>query len=247
MSRKIKIILLITLITVIGIIIFGFLIYNGIILLNNPSDEDYPIKGIDVSSYQGEIDWEVISSQDISFAFIKATEGSTFIDEKFAYNYEEAAKTDLPIGAYHFFSYDSSGKTQADNFINTVPDTENMLPPVVDLEFYGDYNKNPKDSEEVHTELNDMLIALEDHYGKKPIIYCTEKSYNLYIDGYYDDYSIWIRSVYTAPALSNDKWLFWQYSNRGKLEGYNGQEKFIDLNVFNGSIEEFEQYVRAAE
>ena len=247
MSRKIKIILLITSITVIGIIIYSFLIYNGNILLNNPSDEDYPIRGIDVSSYQGEIDWDVISSQNISFAFIKATEGTTFIDEKFVYNYEEAAKTNIEVGAYHFFSYDSSGKTQADNFINTVPNTENMLPPVVDLEFYGDYNKSPKDSQAVHTELNNMLIALEEHYGKKPIIYCTEKSYNLYIDGYYDDYNIWIRSVYKAPALSHDKWTFWQYSNRGKLDGYNGEEKFIDFNVFNGSTKEFEQYVQAGE
>lgn len=247
MSRKIKIILLLILISVIGMIIFCFLIYNGNILLNNPSDEDYPVKGIDVSSYQGEIDWEVISSQNISFAFIKATEGSTFIDEKFEYNYTESKKTDILIGAYHFFSYDSSGKTQADNFINTVPDTRNMLPPVVDLEFYGDYFNNPKDSQEVHTELNDMLIALEEHYGNKPIIYCTEKSYDLYIDGYYDDYSIWIRSVYKSPALDDDKWLFWQYSNRGKLRGYNGQEKFIDLNVFNGSIEEFEKYMQAGE
>ena len=73
-----------------------------------------------VSSYQGEINWRVLSSQNISFVFIKATEGSSFVDKNFAYNFQEAQKTSLSVGAYHFFSYDSEGKTQAENFINTV-------------------------------------------------------------------------------------------------------------------------------
>lgn len=86
---------------VIGSVLF-LLVWNGIILLNNPSADTYPVRGIDVSSYQGEIDWGTLASQGISFAFIKATEGSGFVDERFAYNYSRAQKAGLRVGAYHF-------------------------------------------------------------------------------------------------------------------------------------------------
>ena len=107
-------------------VIFFVLVWNGIVLLNGYSADKYDIHGIDVSSYQGEIDWNVLSSQDISFVFIKATEGSSFVDKCFSYNFEEAKKTSLSVGAYHFFSYDSTGEKQAENFINTVVPFEGM-------------------------------------------------------------------------------------------------------------------------
>lgn len=108
-----KKILKLSIITIAVILIFGIifsvLVWNGVIILNESAAKKYPVTGVDVSSYQGEIDWEILSSQNISFAFIKATEGSSFVDEHFAYNYAEARKTDLAVGAYHFFSYDSPG------------------------------------------------------------------------------------------------------------------------------------------
>ena len=100
--------------------LFSILVWNGVIILNASAAREYPVAGVDVSSYQGQIDWETLSSQNISFVFIKATEGSSFVDPCFAYNYEESQKTDLAVGAYHFFSYDSPGAAQAENFINTV-------------------------------------------------------------------------------------------------------------------------------
>jgi lysozyme len=224
---------------------FFILVWNGMILLNGFSAERYDIKGIDVSSYQGEIDWEVLSSQNISFVFIKATEGSSFVDKNFDSNFSGAQKTSLAVGAYHFFSYDSSGQTQAENFINTVTPFEGMLPPVIDLEFYGDKEKNPPDRESVELQLKTMLSVLEAHYGQKPIIYATETSYELYLSNDYEEYDIWIRNVITKPELTDNRaWVFWQYSNRGKLDGYNGKEKYIDLNVFNGSAEEYTSYLQ---
>ena len=135
------------------------LFMNGFIKVN-PSKEEYAVRGVDVSSYQGKIDWQTLSEQGIDFAFIKATEGSSFADRNFEYNCTEVRKTPLRWGAYHFFSYDSSGDTQADNFIKTVPVTENMLPPVIDLEFYGDYTKSPKSRDEVAKELHMLLQNL---------------------------------------------------------------------------------------
>ena len=223
--------------------ILFFLLWNGTILLNNPSMTEYPVRGVDVSSYQGEIDWKTLSSQNLSFAFIKATEGSSFVDPCFDYNYEQAQKTDLLIGAYHFFSYDSSGEDQAENFISTVSKIDNMLPPVIDLEFYGDKEKNPPKQKAVREQLDRMLKKLEDHYGQKPVIYATEKSYSLYLAGVYEEYDIWIRNVITGPSLSdNRQWTFWQYTNREQLTGYRGKEKYIDMNVFSGTPEEFSAY-----
>lgn len=128
----------ILLLFVIGVLGYGFCIYNGYLLLNNPSKKQYPVSGIDLSHYQGEVDWPVLAQQNIMFAYIKATEGSSHTDARFAYNWEESGKTDLAAGAYHFFSFDSSGDTQADHFIHTVGNRSGMLPPAVDVEYYAD-------------------------------------------------------------------------------------------------------------
>ncbi len=227
-----------------GIAIAAFLLFwNGIILLNNPSESDYPVRGVDVSHYQGDIQWQTLAGQGIDFAFIKATEGSTYVDDRFEYNLTEALKTDLRVGAYHFFSFDSGGDTQADNFISIVPKVDRMLPPVVDFEFYGDKASNPPDAEAARAQLDILLERLEEHYGKKPIIYCTEDTYTLYLQGYYDDYDLWYRDVIWKPSVPDGRqWTFWQYTNRDRLDGYSGEERFIDMNVFFGSEDDFASY-----
>jgi lysozyme len=196
-----------------------------------------------VSSYQGEIDWNILAGQNIKFAFIKATEGSGFVDKNFKTNYENANKSGVFAGAYHFFSYDSDGEAQADNFIKNVPISPNTLPPAIDIEFYGDNIKNPLSKEHTSAILKPLLEKLYKYYNKKPIIYATIKSYNLYINGDYYDYPIWIRSVNTRPFMSDGrKWLFWQYSDNKVLDGYTGDEEHIDMNVFNGPLEALESY-----
>lgn len=244
-SKRMRIVAMIIAFLLLSATVAAILVYNGVILLNDPSKEEYPVRGVDVSSYQGEIEWKTLCSQNIDFAFIKATEGSSFTDPCFPYNYAEAQKYNISVGAYHFFSYDSAGLSQAKNFIDTVVPFEGMLPPVIDLEFYGDKEKNPPGRDTVRKELNDMLFALEDYYGMKPIIYATEKSYDLYLSGEYEEYDIWIRNVIARPNLSDDRaWTFWQFTNREKLDGYKGKEEYIDVNVFHGSREEFLLYPR---
>lgn len=237
----------VTIVLVVFFCIATFLYYQGIrsgrIIANHPSEKRYPVRGVDVSAYQGNIDWEILANQGIHFAFIKATEGSGFVDSCFQKNFENAGKTELRIGAYHFFSYDSSGKTQAENFIKTVPKKEGMLPPVVDIEFYGDKSKNLPDKAKTQQQLTVLFQKLEDYYGMKPILYVTHQSYRLYIADAYEGYPIWIRNVYTAPGLFLDRdWTFWQYSDHMKLEGYSGEEECIDMNVFYGSLEEFYRF-----
>ena len=80
--KRNKLIITLLVITIVICITVFFLVWNGVIILNGIYAEKYPVKGIDVSSYQGEIDWEILSNQNISFAYIKATEGSSYEDDK---------------------------------------------------------------------------------------------------------------------------------------------------------------------
>lgn len=226
------------------IILFGILIYQRKIIINHPSEEEYPIRGVDVSYYQGEIDWQVLAEENIAFAFIKATEGSSHIDTKFRENWERAGETGLKRGAYHFFSFESSGKAQAEHFISVVPKTAGDLSPVVDIEFYGNRFNDRPGASETRTELKALLDILEDHYGIKPVIYATESSYSAYIRGHFDDYPLWIRNVYFSPNMGMPgKWTFWQYDSESKLQGYSGEEEHIDLNVFYGSEKDWDKFL----
>lgn len=203
----------------------------------------YSVRGVDVSHHQGEIDWKELSGQNLDFAFIKATEGSSHEDEKFQKNWRLAGETDLFIGAYHFFSFDSSGADQADWYIRTVGELSGKLCPAVDVEYYGGKEADPPSRKETIIQLSLCLERLEEHYGRKPIIYTTYKVYRRYIEGNFEDYPLWIRNVYYPPQLDlAGKWQFWQYRDTAVLDGYKGEEKYIDLNVFSGTREELEEY-----
>ena len=234
------------LLVLLNVLLLGVLFFQRKISFNTPSEEKYPIRGIDVSNYQGEIDWQVMEDQGIRFAFIKATEGSGHIDAQFHNNWENAKQTNLKIGAYHFFSYESSGKEQAKHFIEIVPRTEGMLPPVVDVEFYGDYVTKKPDVETTTESLKEFLNEVETYYGMKPIIYATESSYSRFIRGTFDEYPLWIRNVYLSPNISMPgKWVFWQYTSEGLMEGYKGTQKYIYLNVFYGSEKEWKSFTNS--
>lgn len=220
----------------------AYMVWNGWIQLNNPSTKQYPVRGVDVSHYQGEIDWEVLGQQNIEFAYIKATEGSSHVDEKFSQNWSESLKSGLAVGAYHFFSFDSSGGDQLTHFIQSLPARDHMLPPAVDVEFYGDKQAYPPDPDQVETELRVLLEGLREQYGLTPVIYATEESWNLYIRDRFSEYPLWIRNVKTGPQTGEEPWLIWQYTNRKRLGGYEGEEVFIDVNAFRGSREQWETW-----
>ncbi len=239
--RKRTLIFLALILLILGGGIYTYLVYHGYVLLNNPSRKRYPVVGVDLSHYQGDVDWEVLSEQDIQFAYVKATEGSSHVDSQFSRNWEGAKHVDLMAGAYHFFSFDSPGETQADNFIREVAGYEGMLPPAVDVEYYADKKNNPPEAEAVREQLRIMLKRLEEHYQMIPVIYSTEEVWEAYLKDNFDEYPLWIRNVYTKPRIEG-KWTFWQYSNRGRLKGYSGDETYIDLNVFCGDSDTWEEW-----
>ena len=198
-------------------------------------NEENSVIGVDASSYQADIDMNELKKQDIEFIYIKASEGSSLQDSRFTQNWENAEKAGLLSGAYHFFSYDSKGETQAQNFINIVGgNLKGHLIPVVDVEYYGDKEVNPPQKEDVVRELKVFLDLVEKEYGVKPMIYTRSDIYKKYLKGDFDEYKKWISSLYTPISWNyRDEWYIWQYLNRGELKGYTGGEKYIDLNILN--------------
>lgn len=217
----------------------AFLMFQeGVLWFNMPSVQKYPVRGVDVSHYQGQIDWNIIAKQGVTFAFLKATEGSGTVDEYFAENWNNAREAGLYVGAYHFFSFDSSAVTQAENFCAVVPDDADALPPVIDLEFYR--SENLPEVADVQDNLRILLTSLQSTYGKKPIIYTTKTCWETYLQDTGLDYTLWIRSIFAKPSDDyQPAWTFWQYNPRGILEGYSGAERRIDLNLFRGNMNDF--------
>ncbi|WKY48717.1 GH25 family lysozyme [Eubacteriaceae bacterium ES3] len=239
MNRK-QMITLIVGVTLTGLILLtAFLLYW---LFADQTRSDGQVKGVDLSAYQGQVDWEVLARQNIDFAVMKATEGADYTDSQFDKNWEESQKTDLIVGAYLFLNYDVTGQSQAEHFINTVEMDKDNLPPVIDLELYGDYNDSPLTKEEVQIILDEALSTLEEHYGVKPIIYTSQRVFNMYIGEDYTDYKFWIVDLDNSwpDTLPNgEEFTFWQFTHRGMMDGYEGDETFIDMNLYNGSYQDF--------
>ncbi|MBQ9017886.1 hypothetical protein IJ118_02375 [Candidatus Saccharibacteria bacterium] len=189
-------------------------------------------RGVDLSSYQGEVDMARLAEQNVSFAYIKATEGGSYRDTKFAANWRAAEEANLPSGAYHFFSYGVSGVEQAMNYIETVGDLTGRLVPVVDMELSRDEKKSPPEKSEVVASLKSFLAVIEEEYQVKPLIYATKEYYEKYLKDDFSAYPRWVRSVLWPVYIeAGDDWVVWQYDDHGKLDGYKGEEEYIDLNV----------------
>ena len=116
----------------------------------------------------------------------------------------------------------------------------------MDFEFYGEFFDHPPDVEATRAELRALLEALEAETGRKPVLYATSRSYRMYLQGAFDDHPLWIRDVYLWPALTlpGGDWTFWQYSDKGLLDGYQGEEQYIDLNVFHGDEAAFKRWLQ---
>lgn len=234
------------------IILAAALVYMGVLAsTNDPTIEDadtsnHLVLGVDVSRYQGHIDFERLYDQDVHFAFIKATEGKDYVDPKFMVNYGNVKNSNLSYGFYHFYRFEYSGYDQAQNFINNVDKDDKALPPVLDLEYYGKYIDDPMDVDTLKDDLSDFLTSLENYYGKKPIIYCNYYIYRDYIQGNFDEYDLWYRKISEEEPIIDGirDWTFWQFSENGQLQGYGGDlaSDYIDLNYFNGTLQELKNY-----
>jgi lysozyme len=186
------------------------------------------VYGIDVSHHQrGGIDWERVAGDDITFAYIKATEGGDHVDREFLRNWIAADQAGLRRGAYHFFTLCTPGTVQAENFLATVPDDARAMAPAVDLEVAGNCSRRPT-REWVHRELRTFLHAVESETGHRAVLYFGSPW-----DGFELRYRVqarfdrplWQRSIAFRPG---GDWHVWQLSGVSNVDGVRGP---VDLNV----------------
>ena len=194
----------------------------------------YEIHGVDISHYQGEIDWDklrdaMIEGYPLRFIMIKATEGSTKLDDKFVDNFYQARENGYIRGAYHFWSNKSSARSQAYHFLDKVHLQEGDLPPVLDVE----HKPADKSVEEFQQDILTWLHIVEDKYHVKPILYTYYKFKEQYLSTpVFEDYPYWIAHYYVDKIEYKGNWKFWQHTDVGKLPGING---YVDFNIYNGS------------
>lgn len=195
--------------------------------------------GIDFSHYQGKVDWtkikNIYNDIPISFVFLRATMGTKRKDKYFKYNWSEAKKHTIKVGAYHYYRPNENSTKQASNFIKNVKLEKGDLPPVLDIE------KLPtkQSLKSLKIGLINWLTIIEKHYGVKPIIYSGDTFYRKHLSsGEFDNYTIWIANFNNVQNPKTKNWEIWQFSEKGIVQGVN--EK-VDLNVFKGSYDYFEK------
>ncbi|MEO6069604.1 MAG: glycoside hydrolase family 25 protein [Chitinophagaceae bacterium] len=202
-----------------------------------PMPTSYEIHGIDVSRYQQRISWQEVSRMEVAsiklgFAFIKATEGNGRVDPFFKRNWERCKKAGIVRGAYHFFIASKDGKTQAKNFADNVKLESGDLPPVLDVE-----QTSGQSGAVLRSEIKKWLDALEAYCGVKPVIYTNADFYKTYLQGYFDDYPLWVAHyLQLHQPRVNRTWTFWQHSEKGRVNGIYSK---VDFNVFNGDSAAF--------
>ena len=195
----------------------------------------YQVHGIDISHYQGEVDWKMLKQTrqgqfPINFVFMKATEGGDFSDDKFVANFDSARAHGFVRGAYHFYNPKTDAHKQADFFIQSVKLEPGDLPPVLDIE------KKGRDVKKLQQDLKVWLRKVESHYGVKPIIYASYKFKTRYLnDSVFNSYPYWIAHYYVDSVQYQGEWKFWQHTDVGTLPGI---EEKVDLNIFNGSLQD---------
>lgn len=197
--------------------------------------EGYEIHGIDISHYQGDIDWDKLKSNamiegcPLRFIIVKATEGASRTDENFDDNFYQAREYGFIRGAYHFYSLKSSARKQAYYFLEQVHLEDGDLPPVLDVE----HKRKNQSTEDFQQDILTWLHIVEDRYHVKPIIYTNYKFKEAYLSApVFDDYPYWIAHYYVPRVEYKGRWKFWQHTDAGRLPGIKG---FVDFNIYNGS------------
>ena len=214
--------------------------------------KDVRVYGIDLSRYQTNIKWDEIgiyydTDRDTitfektheclpaSFVFLKATQGRA-LDKTYAEKKEEARAHGYKTGAYHVLINDTNIVNQANNFIEVAQPDSAGFPPILDIE--SDYVGKPYS--EYRKKVLQWLQLVEDATGGKPLIYCSDKTREKVLNTpEFDAYHFWIARYDTTPPRSKDDWLFWQFTEKGKIRGIKGK---VDISIWKGTAEDLENW-----
>lgn len=202
----------------------------------SPDREAFPVAGVDLSAHNGDVDFEAMAADGISFVFLKASEGRSFKDKKFNENYWAARRAGLRVGAYHFFRFESSGEMQAINMLHSMRGKRFDLPSVIDVEEWTNPETELTDS--VIRRVREMAAYLKER-GLEVMVYSNRDGYEKFLDRKFNDCALWISSL--RGVEPEHKWDFWQYTHRGRVEGVAGD---VDLNLFNGDSARWDSCLR---
>ncbi len=196
-----------------------------------------PVRGVDVSHYQGRIDWPSVASAGISFAYAKATEGLTYVDPQFARNATGAPTAGISFGAYHFFRPGDDAVMQAKHFLSTVSVASGDLPPALDLEMAAQ-SGDP----ELAGAARRWLEYVETQTGCKPIVYASRDFYQTQLGDALSAYRLYLAEYsreFQRPSGAGPL-VLWQHSQHGKVMGVKG---LVDLDLFESKSGDFEAFL----
>ena len=202
----------------------------------SPYGEGY-VFGIDVSKYQGEIDWSQVGTHHpIEFVFIRSTMGKNGKDVFFQRNWKGAQEEGFIRGAYHYYRPNENSTQQFENFASVVKLESGDFVPVLDIEEEGDFGRD-----NLRMGVLNWLLLAEEVYGVKPIIYTGLNFYKHVLQGYVDDYPLWIAAYSGGKArVKNIPWTFHQFSDNVRVNGIT--ENRVDGNDFYGSRSELDSF-----
>lgn len=224
--NKIKKILAITILCVI------LSIYGSCYALESSSEETY--EGIDVSNWQGYIEYNDVKNDGIEIVYIKSSQGSTYKDPHFETNYENAKANGLKVGVYHFLTArtEAEARREARFFAAIISEKQIDCKLAMDFENFGDLNK---------TQINEIsrafLEEVENITGKETIIYSdlynSQRIFELS-----NDYPLWIAYYGSSQELERiettwENWEGHQYTDMGRVNGISG---YVDRNIFTNTI-----------
>mgnify|MGYP000851334507 CR=1 FL=1 len=202
--------------------------------------DKYFVRGVDVSHHNSFINWEQLRDENVTFVYLKSTEGMSHKDRNYKKNYRAAKIAGLKVGTYHFYIFGLDGRRQAEHFIRNSNIYSGDMVPAIDVE-HSHINvdsRNKSSRAKMLTELKNLEHAMFEHYGKHPIIYTNKDCYLAYIESEFPDNPIWICDLHHEPTVAKDKWVIWQFSHTGKLAAAADD---IDLNYYRYSFTDFQQ------
>ncbi len=215
------------------------------------------VEGIDISHWQGTIDWTSVKTSGIDFAFMKATQGNSYVDPTFQTNIQNATAAGVLVGPYHFCDVDTDignpldPVNEANHFLSQIEpyyDTGLYLPPVADVEGLPDFPTIAEERAFISNWVQTFSDTINDALGVRPIIYTSKWGANTYYTpevatAHYLWLAWWKGTGTSNPPIPSDTplwndWKFWQYSSTGSVPGIGGD---VDLDVFDGTLEQLEQ------
>lgn len=223
---------------IVKVIFFIYIITNFLIIFQpniyaiEPAGRIY--EGIDVSGWQGEIDFSQVKNSGIDFVYIKSSEGQNIVDSYFRRNYEGARSNGLNIGFYHYVRARTTEEAilEAEHFANTIVGTVPTCKLAMDFENFGNLSIS-----EINEISKVFLERVQELTNKEMIIYSnTSSARTIFSQELANEYPLWVAQYYVSNPLDNGKWSVWegfQYTDRGTVLGING---YVDRDRFTSEI-----------